>query len=120
MPHILLVEDNEPVLHTLTETLEAEGWHVTCRADFYPALRLIEGETHVDLFLFDNRLPTGTGIELTRIARGLSHRKETPLIMISASECEREARRAGANEFLRKPEDVSKIVETVRRLLSQT
>jgi hypothetical protein len=37
--------------------------------------------------------------------------------MLSASEGAREARLAGANEFLRKPQDVGKIVETVARLL---
>jgi len=37
--------------------------------------------------------------------------------MFSASERNREARLAGANEFLRKPADMSRIVETVARLL---
>jgi CheY-like chemotaxis protein len=57
------------------------------------------------------------GLELTRRARSLDHRKQTPIIMISASEAAREAREAGVNVFLRKPQDIGRIVETVARLL---
>lgn len=52
-----------------------------------------------------------------RYAREFPHRTQTPIIMLSADYCEREARLVGANEFLMKPRDVDKIVETVTRLL---
>lgn len=39
--------------------------------------------------------------------------------MLSGSEVELEARRAGANTFLRKPGDVGAIPETVERLLAR-
>jgi DNA-binding response OmpR family regulator len=39
--------------------------------------------------------------------------------MFSASGVEREARGAGADALLRKPEDVGKLAATVTRLLSQ-
>jgi hypothetical protein len=39
--------------------------------------------------------------------------------MLSADYCEREARLAGANEFLMKPRDVGKVVGTVARLLNR-
>jgi CheY-like chemotaxis protein len=56
-------------------------------------------------------------MELVRYARALPHRRGTPIIMFSASECSVEARLAGVNEFLRKPQDTGKIVETIIRLL---
>lgn len=37
--------------------------------------------------------------------------------MLSASECVRDALLAGANMFLRKPREISKVVEAVARLL---
>jgi hypothetical protein len=37
--------------------------------------------------------------------------------MLSASDCESEAWRAGADAFLRKPNDVAAVPETVARLL---
>lgn len=39
--------------------------------------------------------------------------------MLSGDEVEMEARRFGANAFLRKPEDVPLIAETVARLLAR-
>jgi len=38
--------------------------------------------------------------------------------MLSATNCEREAREAGVDAFLRKPEDVLKLAETIARLLA--
>jgi FixJ family two-component response regulator len=38
--------------------------------------------------------------------------------MFSARDIEREARQAGANAFLRKPEDMSAIAETVAHFLA--
>ena len=117
MPHILLVEDNQLVADAVRETLECEGWRVETCADGYVALLLIKGEARYDLILLDNELPNISGLELTRRARELPHRKETPIIMLSASECVRDAFLAGANVFLRKPQDIGKVVETAARLL---
>jgi CheY-like chemotaxis protein len=58
------------------------------------------------------------GIKLVSYARSLTHRQRTPIIMLSASDYTLEAHRAGANAFLRKPEDVSALAETIARLLS--
>ncbi len=66
----------------------------------------------------DNDLPGASGIELIRHARDFRHRKHMPIIMLSGSDVEREAKRAGADAFLRKPEDVLAIAVTIARLLA--
>jgi CheY-like chemotaxis protein len=114
---ILNVEDNRLVADLLKEALEAEGWKVESRADGYAAMTSLVGEEHYDLLLLDYDLPGVNGVELLRLVRKLPHRRRTPAIIISASDCEAEAWRAGANAFLRKPEDVSSVAETVARLL---
>jgi DNA-binding response OmpR family regulator len=116
---ILYVEDNKFVSDAVKETLEGEGWRVEMCADGYVALLLIKSERRYDLLLLDNELPNVSGLELARRARELSHRKGTPIIMLSASECVRDAFLAGANLFLRKPQDIGKVVETIKRLISQ-
>jgi len=117
MPHILLVEDTEMVADAVRDTLEAEGWRVSMCADGLVAVRLIASDAHYDLLLLDNELPKVNGLELTCYARTLAHRKQTPIIMISASDCGRAARRAGADAFIRKPEDLGRMVEIIARLL---
>jgi len=115
---ILYVEDSKFVSDAVKDTLEAEGWRVETCADGYVAALLIHRETRYDLIILDNELPNVNGLELARRVRSLAHRKQTPIIMLSASECARDARLAGVNEFLRKPQDIGKIVETVARLLN--
>ncbi len=116
---ILHVEDNQVIAEAVRETLEMEGWEVETCAGGEAALELIEGDAHFDLLLFDNELPDTDGLELIRRTRSLAHRQQTPIIMLAAGYVEREARRAGANAFLRKPEDVSALSETIARLLAR-
>jgi CheY-like chemotaxis protein/tetratricopeptide (TPR) repeat protein len=115
---ILHVEDNKLVSDAVRETLRREGWEVEVCADGNEALRKIEGEERYDLLLFDNDLPGMSGLELVRRSRRLNHRRGTPVIMLSAVNCAREALRAGANVFLRKPDDVLKLAATISRLLA--
>jgi len=56
-------------------------------------------------------------LELVQRARKISHRRRTPIIMLSASDCEREAWRAGVNAFLKKPEQIDELPATIVRLL---
>jgi CheY-like chemotaxis protein len=114
---ILLVEDDRLVADTVRDTLEFEGWNVEICADGGEALRRVEGREHFDLLLLDNDLPGMRGVELIRRARLLPQRRHTPIIMFSASEIERDALDAGADAFLRKPNDVYALVETINRLL---
>lgn len=114
---ILYVEDSQFVADAVKETLELEGWRVETCADGFVAWLLIKSQARYDLLLLDNELPNVSGLELARRARDLAHRKQTPIIMLSASDCARDARSAGANEFLRKPQDIGKIIETIARLL---
>ncbi len=114
---ILYVEDNKMLINAVKDTLELEGWSVEICEDGTAALSVIESNSHYDLLLFDNDLPGVSGLELVRRARQLRHRKHTPIIMFSASDCETESRRAGADAFLRKPEDILVITEVIARLL---
>jgi CheY-like chemotaxis protein len=116
---ILYVEDNRQLAGAVKERLAEEGWTVQTCADGVEALHQLAGDTHYDLLLFDNELPGASGIELVRRARGLAHRKQTPIIMFSASDCEANARRAGVDDYLRKPQDIGRLVETVGCLLAK-
>jgi len=114
---IFLVEDNSLVADAVKDTLEAEDWKVSVCADGAQALQEIEGDAPYTLFLFDYDLPNVNGIELVRRVRELPHRRRTPTFMFTAADCERAAWLAGVDAFLRKPEDVAKVAETVARPL---
>lgn len=115
---ILHVEDSKAVSDAVRDTLESEGWAVEVCADGGDALDRLAGDAHYDLLLIDHDLPGASGVEITLHARSIPHRRQTPILMFSASDCEAAAREAGADAFLRKPEDFSAVVETAARLLA--
>jgi two-component system OmpR family response regulator len=116
---VLHVEDDATISEPVSIVLRDEGWSVETCTTGAAALEKLESGERYDVLIFDNRLPDTTGIELIKQTRALAHRHQTPIIMLSGDEVEREASRAGANEFLRKPGDVGAIPETVARLLAR-
>lgn len=52
-----------------------------------------------------------------KFARTLEHRASLPVVLFSIEDCEREAKAAGANEFIRKLHDLYLLLDTVRRLI---
>jgi CheY-like chemotaxis protein len=115
---ILHVEDNDTVAGMVKETLESEGWQVETCADGSEALERITSDAHYDLLLLDYDLPGLNGIELLQQARVLTHRRGIPVIILSGTAEEEAVMRAGADAFLRKPEDVSSVVDAIAQLLS--
>jgi CheY-like chemotaxis protein len=115
-PTILYAEDYGLLLHYVKDLLEAQGWHVETCADGLSALEKIEGDNHYDLLVLDNSLPGVSGLELARRARSLPHRRRTPIIMLSASDVAFAASSAGVNIFLKKPDEIDALIETVERL----
>jgi CheY-like chemotaxis protein len=116
---VLHVEDDVLVAGAVSMTLSGEGWSVETCADGAAALERLQSGARYDVLVFDNRLPDTSGLELIRRTRALPHRQQTPIIMLSGDKVEIQARRAGANAFLRKPEDVSVIAETIARPLAR-
>ncbi len=116
---ILLVEDNQHVLRALCARLEHAGWTVEACEDGSAALAKIESDARYDLLLLDHDLPGANGSEIIARARRLPHRRHTPIILCSGDMFREEALAAGADAFLRKPEEISELVATVKRLLNQ-
>lgn len=116
---ILHVEDDETVAGVVKAILEEEGWQVESCADGNVALEKILGEDEYDLLLVDYDLPGVNGLELIGRALELDHRCDTPMVMLTASAVEAAARHVGADVVLRKPQDVSMLVETINRLLEE-
>jgi CheY-like chemotaxis protein/tetratricopeptide (TPR) repeat protein len=116
---MLYVEDDEMVAGMIKEMLELQGWQIDRHADGQQALDRILSDAHYDLLLLDHDLPGTNGIELVRRARRLAHRSTTPIIVLSATPIEAAALKAGADQFLQKPQAVSSLVETVSAFLEE-
>jgi DNA-binding response OmpR family regulator len=95
----------------------AEEWHVELCTDGYGALEKLTGNDHYDVLIVNNDIPGLSGLELVQRARKITHRRRTPIIILSGSDCEKEAWGAGVDAFLRKPEQIGKLEATVNRVL---
>jgi CheY-like chemotaxis protein len=116
---ILHVEDNKVVARWVADALAAEGVDVDSCSSGTTALKILTGDARYDVIILDNDLPGLDGLELTRRARGMTRWRRTPIIMLTADNCEKEAWRAGVDAFLRKPEDIDKLSSTMSRLLEE-
>jgi CheY-like chemotaxis protein len=113
---VLHVEDDKIISDIVREILESEGWVVETCSEGAIALENICGNTHYDLLLVDYDLPGLNGVELVRRTRHMPHRSHMPIIVLSASPVDADAREAGANVFLQKPLHISTLLETIARV----
>jgi CheY-like chemotaxis protein len=115
---ILYLENNERLQELVRDVLEFAGWYVKPTPDSVVSWATLDcTKEHFDLLLLDHEVRGINGLELVRRVRRMPHRKGIPIILISLENLEAEARAAGADAFLRKPNNLIELVDTIRRLL---
>lgn len=113
---IFFYEENRMLLQTVKDVLEFAGWYVKpCESDGY-AVAYIESDEQFDLLILDHDSRISR-LKLVRRARQNAQRKRTPVILISLEDIADEAREASADAFLRKPNNLIALVDTIRGLL---
>lgn len=116
---ILHIEDQEPIADEVGGLLTAENWKVEWCTDVDGALRMLTGDEHYDVLLIGNTVHGLSAFELAERVRKITHRRRMPIIMTSSKDFEKYAWRAGMDAFLKQPEQLSEITNTVNRLLRE-
>jgi DNA-binding response OmpR family regulator len=115
LDRILIVEDDRESCELLRLVLT--DWDLTISHTIADAVsRYLD--RHYDLFMLDNWLPDGSGIELCREMR--TRFPQTPIVLMSAAaqtSTIEEATLAGANRYMVKPFDPYDLKEVVKELL---
>jgi DNA-binding response OmpR family regulator len=115
---ILFVEDDEDS-HELVGLMLTE-YQLVFAGDFANGLRLAR-QGYFDLYILDNWLPDGSGIELCRRIREFD--PHTPILFYSAAAYGRdvqEALLAGAQIYVTKPSDLDELKWAAARLVAVT
>jgi DNA-binding response OmpR family regulator len=118
-PTVLVVEDDDALLFTLSHNLRKEGYEVMTASRGDDALRIAR-EKHPGLVILDLMLPGLDGIQVCRLLRRDS---ATPIIMLTAlgGEADRVAGLdTGADDYIAKPFGMRELLARVRALLRRT
>ncbi len=119
MTTILVVEDNPDNMTLIEEILEDEGLSVLKATLAEEGIALLK-KTKVDLVLMDISLPKMSGLEATGIIKADKSLKNTPVIALTAHAMKSDmdaALSAGCDDYLTKPIDEDKLLETIHNLL---
>ncbi len=120
MAHILLIDDDEPILSMLSQALEREGYEVTTAANGIEGIKLYE-KTLADVVITDIVMPEMEGLEAIRKLRQIN--KDVKIIALSGGgfidpdEYLKLAKQFGAEYTFPKPVDLKKIKDTLKELI---
>ena len=116
---ILVVDDENYILHILDFSLGAEGYEVITAEDGEEAVRKCR-EERPDLVVLDVMMPKMDGFEACRAIKRDAETADTPVILLSAKSRDvdqKQGYEAGADDYITKPLSPGRLVDRVHGLL---
>ena len=116
---ILVVDDEEIVLHLVEDTLTDEGYQVTTTPSARKAIQLA-GQTNFDFVLTDIRMPEMNGIELVREIHKINpHIGVIFMTGYANLDTAKQAIKEGAYDYIMKPFELTEIRQAMTRAVQQ-
>lgn len=114
--HVLVVDDEIPILDAVAYALRKEGLKVSVAANAEACMRIFR-EDQPDLLVLDVMLPSASGLEICRRIRA-NH--STPILLLTARAEERDkvmGLELGADDYVTKPFSLRELAARVKALL---
>jgi DNA-binding response OmpR family regulator len=118
---ILVIEDNRDILANMLDYLQLKGFGVDCAQNGLSGLHLA-CTGHYDLIVLDIMLPGIDGYRVCELLRE-DGRNEVPILMLTARDTlddRLRGLRAGADDYLVKPFDLSELVARIEAILRRS
>jgi twitching motility two-component system response regulator PilG len=116
---ILVIEDSQTSRKVISMILAREGYHIIEASTGLDGVRAARGTTP-SLILLDVMLPDMTGYDVLPRLKEMPHLKEVPAIMLTGKTGSADrvlGMRAGSSEYLTKPFNPQKLIETIKKYL---
>ena len=120
MPRLLIVDDEESICFSMSEYFSLHGFKVDTAREVEEAEKLLEAQDY-KVIIQDLRLGTtrnSDGLDIIKMVR--DQKRPAKIIVLTAygsTDVEDEARRCGADAFLRKPKPLSQVAQVVEGLI---
>lgn len=120
MPRLLIVDDEESICFSMSEYFSLHGFKVDTAREVEEAEKLLEAQDY-KVIIQDLRLGAtrnSEGLDIIKLVR--DQNLQAKIIVLTAygsAEVEDEAKRCGADAFLRKPKPLSQVAQVVEGLL---
>jgi len=116
MKNILLVDDDKDLSKSVANLFDSDKFSFQFLDDGTEVSNYVDSHDEIDLVMLDVNLPTLSGLEVLRQIK--QSRENVPVIVISgfvSTENAIEAMREGAYEYLTKPFEIQKLIDTVNK-----
>ena len=119
-PRLLVVDDEQSICFSMSEYFSLQGFRVDTASEMEEAEKLI-GAKDYRVIIQDLRLGAARnseGLDIIKMIR--DHNPQAKIVVLTAYgsvEMEDEARRCGADAFLRKPKPLSQVAQVIQGLL---
>ena len=114
---VLYLGDDLKFIARFREEVSESVYHLVACSDQGSAALFLKSDIHYDLMLIDHDWRGNEGLKLARLSRSQRHRKQMPIVLLSAAnldaETERLAKKAGVVECALKTADLSELVSRV-------
>lgn len=117
---VLVVDDDEAIVEMFTELLERDGRFEVRTANTGYGAGILTEQFRPDIMLLDYKLPDINGSAVCRTIRANRNYEHMRIIVISGvadPDEVKELRAAGADEFIRKPFDITEVIARVAELV---
>ena len=116
MKNILLVDDDKDLSQSLANLFDPEKFNFAFLEDGAEVSQVVKVRDDLDLVMLDVNLPTMSGLEVLKQIKDI--KSDLPVIVISgfvSTENAIEAMKEGAYEYLTKPFEIDKLIDTVNK-----
>ena len=121
---VIIADDSESNRMVARRILQAEGYSIVEASNGQSVLNMLRRGVNADLILMDVEMPDMDGLHTTRRIRHMPGPvSQTPIIALSAHQSRDWnviARQSGVDEFINKPIQREKLIETMQDLIART